>query len=418
MANRQIGENEKIFIDVDEAKKLKNYTIMSNFHFRDPRKIGLKAMGLMSFMISLPKNWVYSIEGLAKCTGESKDSIRNTIKKLEEYGYLTREQKRDENGCFTSCNYILYLEPKIEPICDRDNDAQKTFVQNNENCNKNSKFENGHVQNDGKSVQKCCSALENIDILPSSGFPTTDLPTSGFPTQINTKEIITKGIKEKEIYKEKEFPSFSLCVFDSEFSKFWAEYPRKEKKDRTKRAFLKKRKAGVEFEPILDGLKRYKQKWAQENTKLKYIPHPASWINDERWNDEIVISENESKPSYNIDEYVETMDTFAVAPTYSAQIKRKQEEQNRDLAELERIKKQEKDIWIKDFGTRRSKFLLNAKTLKQLEHDKKQLTRMKENKDFVWVEEKGDYFYQFEIEKMKNENLEKIENKKISFKTS
>ena len=209
-----------------------------------------------------------------------------------------------------------------------------------------------------------------------------------------------------------------MCVFDSEFSKFWAEYPRKEKKDRTKRAFLKKRKAGVEFEPILDGLKRYKQKWAQENTKLKYIPHPASWINDERWNDEIVISENESKPSYNIDEYVETMDTFAVAPTYSAQIKRKQEEQNRDLAELERIKKQEKDIWIKDFGTRRSKFLLNAKTLKQLEHDKEQLTRMKENKDFVWVEEKGDYFYQFEIEKMKNENLEKIENKKISFKTS
>lgn len=102
MANNQIG--------VDEAKKLKSYTVMSNSHFRDPRKIGLKAMGLMSFMISLPENWDYSVKRLAECTGDGEKCIKNTLKKLEALGYLTRIRERDEKGCFTKNKYILNLE--------------------------------------------------------------------------------------------------------------------------------------------------------------------------------------------------------------------------------------------------------------------------------------------------------------------
>lgn len=347
--------------------------------------------------------------------------VRKVKKQLIELGLIEDVRKIDPEtkkvvGYYIKMNYIFKKETVEKSQCTKNQTLEFEYTSDNNIhslLEKNQGCKNALL---GGKAKKRRITLENIDVYPGGKNALLDEKARGAichpvaictPNALSVNNINALSInninKEKEIYKEKELPSFSLCVSDSEFSKFWAEYPRKEKKDRAKRAFLKKRKAGVEFELILDGLKKHKQKWAQENTKLKYIPHPASWINDERWNDEIVISENESKPSYNIDEYVETMDTFAVAPTYSAQIKRKQEEQNRDLAELERIKKQEKDIWIKDFGTRRSKFLLNAKTLKQLEHDKEQLTRMKENKDFVWVEEKGDYFYQFEIEKMKNE---------------
>lgn len=151
----------------------------------------------------------------------------------------------------------------------------------------------------------------------------------------NINALSTNKInKEKEIYKEKEIPSFSLCVFDSEFSKFWSEYPRKEKKDRAKKAFLKKRKAGLEFNTILDGLERHKQKWTQENTKLKYIPHPASWINDERWNDEIVISKNEGESGYNINSYEQTMDVFDVQVKKEEEEKKKQEQEQAKLKEI------------------------------------------------------------------------------------
>lgn len=150
----------------------------------------------------------------------------------------------------------------------------------------------------------------------------------------NIEDNIDINNKEKEIYKEKETPSFSLCVFDSDFSKFWSEYPRKEKKDRAKKAFLKKRKAGLEFNTILDGLERHKQKWAQENTKLKYIPHPASWINDERWNDEIVISKNEGESGYNINSYEQTMDVFDVQVKKEEEEKKKQEQEQAKLKEI------------------------------------------------------------------------------------
>ena len=42
----------------------RNYTVMSNFHFKDKR-LSLKAKGLLSQMLSLPDNWDYSMNGLA-----------------------------------------------------------------------------------------------------------------------------------------------------------------------------------------------------------------------------------------------------------------------------------------------------------------------------------------------------------------
>ena len=39
-----------------------NYTTMANFHLRDPR-LSLRAIGLMSKMLSLPDDWDYTVKG-------------------------------------------------------------------------------------------------------------------------------------------------------------------------------------------------------------------------------------------------------------------------------------------------------------------------------------------------------------------
>ena len=39
------------------------FTSMCNYHFQD-RNLSLKAKGLLGLMLSLPKNWDYSINGL------------------------------------------------------------------------------------------------------------------------------------------------------------------------------------------------------------------------------------------------------------------------------------------------------------------------------------------------------------------
>lgn len=45
--------------------KNSGYTIMSNIHLQDI-EISLKAKGLLSFMLSLPPTWDFTVEGLTK----------------------------------------------------------------------------------------------------------------------------------------------------------------------------------------------------------------------------------------------------------------------------------------------------------------------------------------------------------------
>lgn len=56
---------------------------MSNYHLRD-RNLSYKAKGLLSFMLSLPEDWDYSLAGLCSISKESRDGIRSILKELQE----------------------------------------------------------------------------------------------------------------------------------------------------------------------------------------------------------------------------------------------------------------------------------------------------------------------------------------------
>ena len=56
-----MNENIKDF----EIHGITGYTVMSNYHLRDPN-LSFKAKGLLSMMLSMPKDWDYSISGLEK----------------------------------------------------------------------------------------------------------------------------------------------------------------------------------------------------------------------------------------------------------------------------------------------------------------------------------------------------------------
>lgn len=70
-----------------------------------------------------------------------------------------------------------------------------------------------------------------------------------------------------------------------DFEKFWSAYPRKEGKQKAKAAF---EKTNVTIEVILDAVEKQKRsaQWQKDNGQ--YIPHPATWLNGKRWEDEPV----------------------------------------------------------------------------------------------------------------------------------
>jgi hypothetical protein len=74
-----------------------------------------------------------------------------------------------------------------------------------------------------------------------------------------------------------------------QFDEFWKAYPRKEAKKTALRSFERCMKAGLKLEDMLIGIENHKKTEQWQNPK--YIPLPATWINNERWKDEVMVSD-------------------------------------------------------------------------------------------------------------------------------
>ena len=87
-----------------------NYTVMSNYHLQD-KKLSLKAKGLLSYMLSLPDDWDYSLKGLTTGCKDGLDSVRTAVLELEEHGYVRRQKVRNARGQIIDYDYQVYESP-------------------------------------------------------------------------------------------------------------------------------------------------------------------------------------------------------------------------------------------------------------------------------------------------------------------
>ena len=90
---------------VFKIEKQKNYTVMSNYHLQD-KNLSYRAKGLLSFMLSLPEDWDYSMKGLVAVSKENIKAIRTILNELKEHGYLEIVQTRGEKGYY-KYEYII-----------------------------------------------------------------------------------------------------------------------------------------------------------------------------------------------------------------------------------------------------------------------------------------------------------------------
>ena len=96
--------------EVVRVEKSSNYTVMSNAHLRDDR-LSLKAIGLLSKILSLPEDWDYTIAGLTHICCEGKAAVATAIRELEAAGYIERRQLRTPDGSFGGNEYVVHEAP-------------------------------------------------------------------------------------------------------------------------------------------------------------------------------------------------------------------------------------------------------------------------------------------------------------------
>ena len=161
---------------VFRIEKTQNYSVMSNYHFKE-KDMSLKSKGLLSLMLSLPDSWDYNISGLVRLSKDGKDSVMSALAELEKFGYLRRERTKDENGKFSGIVYHIYEVPQPE-------------IQVSENPN--SEKENSEKANSEK------------------------------PRQLNTKGI--KNLDNQSTNKEREINELLLAITDEQLRELYSTY--------------------------------------------------------------------------------------------------------------------------------------------------------------------------------------------------
>lgn len=193
--------------DIFRTIKNKNYTVMSNHHLQNPN-LSLKAMGLMSKILSLPEDWQYSVKGLAAYCKDGYESVRTALLELEAEGYLIRRTIRGERGKIAGTEYIFRETPDMEvPEIEEDVQAQAAYKEKKLSDEPKRAMEDRAKE--AKRQERSPGSGNPITVKkeprsPGSENPITvkksieDPPESGFPSTVNRDQQNTN--KQKTIY--------------------------------------------------------------------------------------------------------------------------------------------------------------------------------------------------------------------------
>lgn len=256
---------------VIRVEKNKNYTIMSNYHLQD-RTISLKAKGLLSYMLSLPENWDYSIAGLSAICKEGVDCIRSTIGELEEHGYVTKERERLENGQLGGTMYTVREKPENtdmeKPILENPTQGFPTKVNQTQINKYNNNDETKKTNIEKKESQSKIYKKEEAT-FDSPGLPELLTPINEVGQHNHIK---TNNFQNSPQYR----PDW--------FERFWNYYPNKICRMAAMQAWDAIRPDAelcAIMKESIDKWKKTKQ-WKEKGM----IPSPDKWLRDCRWTDE------------------------------------------------------------------------------------------------------------------------------------
>ena len=96
---------------VYRVNKNRGYTVMANYHLRD-KNLSLKAVGLLSKMLSFNDGWQFSTKGLSMICKEGPDAVLAALRELEDHGYLVRHRQRDSKGRMSNTVFEIYEQPQ------------------------------------------------------------------------------------------------------------------------------------------------------------------------------------------------------------------------------------------------------------------------------------------------------------------
>ncbi len=271
--------------DIINRPELEHFTQIPNAMLRNP-SLSAKAKGLLCLLLSNTEGWYSYMTTIRSMMKDGEDAIRSGLQELENAGYLLKMRYRNKTSKRLQGTLWIYT-----------NSAGEFAI-----------------------AEKWLRVLEenNLEFVDETGKPTLWKPTRGNPPCGNpVLRILNKNTKQKEyqeVVEDKPLatpllggmePSQSKerPITPALFDKFWSLYPseRRVDKGKAKTAWDKLCNKPASARPTWKqiALAIFAQRKSERWQDARYIPHPTTWLNQQRWLDDPAKMKNYTSPTSN-----------------------------------------------------------------------------------------------------------------------
>jgi uncharacterized protein YdaU (DUF1376 family) len=110
----------------------------------------------------------------------------------------------------------------------------------------------------------------------------------GRPKKQKITESVTDGLPFVTLTTNNKQETKNKDIKDDRFDIFWKQYPRKVAKPNAQKAWNKIKPDDVVFKKMLAAINQQ----GLSSKEIQFVPHPATWLNAQRWEDEISVQSN------------------------------------------------------------------------------------------------------------------------------
>ncbi|MGX5660012.1 replication protein [Castellaniella ginsengisoli] len=129
---------------------------------------------------------------------------------------------------------------------------------------------------DSVLVYQSGTSTDSVQGVPKSTFASTDSVQVDSTDSVHTKDNLPKENLQKK----------KPCASAGAFAQFWAAYPKKKSKVQAEKAFSKINPSEQLLGAMLASIGRAKTSEDWTKSDGQFIPYPATWLNQRRWEDE------------------------------------------------------------------------------------------------------------------------------------
>lgn len=233
--------------------------IHNNFLRASTDALGLSAFRVGAFIASHGEDFRLTQQGIAKMLGMSRTTVSGALTALEEAGYLCRVMRRDERGHRDADELWFSSVPLTE--------EQRSEIL----CSKSERWES--ERSESGPPKKINSEEDELE-EDQKDLPSPDGDGGLFP-DLDPPQEKRKGAPTND-------------DLDAEFEAWWPHYPRKVGKQAAVRAYRAVRKAGAKPDVLVSAVQQHAARWKIQRTETRFIPHPATWLNGGRFEDDPV----------------------------------------------------------------------------------------------------------------------------------